>query len=139
MAYSDKDVIILRGLPGAGKSSLAKLLSGGNDDLVCEADAFCMDEDGNYNWKPERVGYTHKMCLDKFKSLVNKNESKIIVSNTGVKYREFKEYVKYAELNGYRVTITIVENYHNNISIHDVPTETIDRMESTMKSYIKLR
>jgi hypothetical protein len=87
-----------------------------------------VDKNGDYFYNPLALGYAHGKCLEKFKSLINKDESKIIVSNTSTRTREFKEYVKYAELNGYRVTITIVENYHGNKSVHDVPEESMTKM-----------
>lgn len=120
--------IILRGLPGAGKSTLSDLLTGGNKDLVCEADQFMVDAEGNYAFDPKRLGYAHGRCMSKFKALINKGEPLVVVSNTATTQREFKEYKKYAEDNGYRVTVTIVENRHGNISVHDVPEESMDRM-----------
>lgn len=123
-----KNVIILRGLPGAGKSSLSDLLSGGNQDIVCEADQFQLNSKGEYEFKRERLHYAHGKCFDKFKALVDKGEETIILSNTSTKRKEFIQYYKYAYDNDYRVTVTVVENYHGNKSIHDVPEEAMDAM-----------
>lgn len=122
------NVIILRGLPGAGKSTLSDLLTGGNNDLVCEADNYMVNKDGEYEFNPKKLGYAHGRCMSKFKGLVNKGEPLIVVSNTSTKLGEFKSYKAYAEENGYRVTCTIVENRHGNVSVHDVPEESMEIM-----------
>ncbi len=123
-----EEVFILRGLPGSGKSDFAKALAGdAGDDVICEADAY-MYKDGKYDFNPKKLGICHKLCMDKFKRLIHSRESRVIVSNTSTKTREFKEYKKYAEENGYRVTVVIVENRHGNTSIHDVPEESMNAM-----------
>ena len=47
----NKILYIIRGIPGSGKSSLAKSLGGKH----VEADMYHLDENGNYNWKPVDV------------------------------------------------------------------------------------
>jgi len=37
-------------------------------------------------------------------------------------------YKAYAEAHGYKVSVVIVENYHNNKSVHNVPEETMTVM-----------
>ena len=125
---NDKDVFILRGLPGAGKSKFAKRLAGGNVDAICEADQFMVDRDGNYDFNPKKLGYAHGKGMDKFKALVDITEPTIVVSNTSTKTNEFNAYKTYAEEHGYNVTITIVENYHGNNSVHDVPEASMNAM-----------
>jgi hypothetical protein len=44
-----------------------------------------------------------------------------------------------AKENGYTVFVIVVEKYHEEQNSHDVPIETIDRMEVNLKNSIKLR
>lgn len=43
---------------------------------------------------------------------------------------EMEPYYKLAEQYGYRVSTIIVENRHGSSSVHDVPSETIDKMRN---------
>lgn len=124
----ENNVIIIRALPGSGKSEFAKLLAGGDVSKICEADQFMVNKDGEYDFNPKRLGYCHNQCMEKFKDLIHCGEPLIVVSNTSTTEREFKAYKEYAETNGYRVTVVVVENRHGNKSVHDVPEEAMGKM-----------
>jgi hypothetical protein len=55
---TNKILYLIRGIPGSGKSSLAKSLGGKH----VEADMYHLDENGNYNWKPVDVKKAHEWC-----------------------------------------------------------------------------
>ena len=61
-------LIIFRGLPGAGKSSIGKSFAKSNDCVFIEPDMYITDDSGNYNYSVEN-----------FKKAVNqaKNDIKI--------------------------------------------------------------
>ena len=125
----DKVVVILRGLPGAGKSDFAKFIAGEKGiDIICEADDYHYNDDGVYEFNPNNLKYAHNECYNKFMNLIEDNESLVIVSNTSTTHKEFDKYYTYAINNGYRVVVTIVENYREGKSIHDVPDEAMERM-----------
>lgn len=127
----DKTLVILRGLPGAGKSTFAKLLSRDNDDIVCCADDYFTDEQGNYNWNPKELDKAHKQCQDKCKNLMENGEPLIIISNTNVSLKGMQYYFDLAKEYGYRVTSTVIENRHGNKSIHNVPDTAIEKMRKS--------
>jgi phenolic acid decarboxylase len=56
--------------------------------------------------------------------------NKLIVSNTFTEEWEMEYYVNLANELNYRVISLIVENRHSNKSVHDVPQETINRMNN---------
>lgn len=56
-----KQLIILRGVSGAGKSTVAEIISEGYWP-ICEADQYHYTESGVYDWKPENVGKAHAWC-----------------------------------------------------------------------------
>lgn len=53
-----KELYLLRGIPGAGKSTLAKSLGGKH----VEADMFHINKEGVYDWRPEHVKKAHEWC-----------------------------------------------------------------------------
>ena len=122
-------VVILRGLPGAGKSDFAKFIAREKgSDIICEADDYHYNDEGEYVFNPSNLGKAHQACYDKFSSLISINEPLIIVSNTSTTLEEFFKYNKLALEHGYRVTVTTVENYRDGKSIHGVPDEAMNRM-----------
>ena len=58
MKDTDKILYLIRGISGAGKSSLAKSLGGKH----IEADMYHLDKNGNYDWEPEKVKEAHAWC-----------------------------------------------------------------------------
>ena len=56
-----KILYLLRGLPGSGKSSVAKSLMNAQTGHV-EADMFFMDNKGNYNFDVSKLEEAHKWC-----------------------------------------------------------------------------
>lgn len=134
----EKTLIILRGVSGAGKSTVADMLA--EDDWpVCEADKFHYTEDGVYDWKPENMQAAHAWCQSEVKDMMRWNFHRIIVSNTSTSEKELKPYLDLAAENGYRVISLVVENRHGNDSVHNVPQETRDAQERRLRNSLKLQ
>ncbi len=124
---STKSVVIIRGLPGAGKSSFAELIVQPN--IVIEADQFFIGKDNCYVFNPSKIKDAHEDAFRRFCSALNQQMDKIVVSNTSTQKWEFERYKNEAEKFGYKVYVIIVENYHGNGNIHEVPPEAIGRMK----------
>jgi predicted kinase len=126
--------VLLRGLPGSGKSSFAKHMW--SDFVICEADQFFYDSEGNYNFDPSKLKDAHKYCRDKVETFMSDNEKnsqfypEIVVSNTFTREWEMDEYFKLAKKYNYQVVSLIVENRHGNKNVHGVPDSKIEEMRN---------
>lgn len=126
-----KTLFLLRGLPGAGKSTLADSLG---IDYV-EADMFFM-QDGEYKFDGTKIKLAHEWCQDRVRKIMEYGMS-VAVANTFTQEWEMEPYLEMAEEFGYRVNSLIVENRHGNESVHGVPAQAMDIMEKRFE--IKLR
>ena len=131
----EKKLFLIRGLPGAGKSTFAKILVGlGSDFLICEADKYFTDKDGEYNFDPSKLKEAHERCIETVEtymkdSLVREEwYREIVVSNTFTREWEMEPYFELAEKYGYSVFCIIVENRHGGKTVHGVPEDKIEQM-----------
>jgi predicted kinase len=130
----EKILYIVRGIPGSGKSTFAKMLVG-EDFLVCEADKYFIDkETGEYNFDFTKIKEAHKFCQDTVESymkdsLVNDQfYREIAVSNTFTQEWEMRPYFELAKNYGYKVFSVVVENRHGGTNQHGVPEEVLTKM-----------
>jgi predicted kinase len=122
-----KELFLLRGLPGAGKSTLAKILVGDKDYCHKEADMFHVNGKGEYKWKPENVKEAHNWCQSEVEFLM-KYEHNVVVSNTFTQEWEMQVYYDLAKKYGYKVNSIIVENRHGGVNQHGVPDDILTKM-----------
>lgn len=121
-----KTLYIIRGLPGSGKTTLARQLAGSH---VCEADEFFTRDNGKYEFNAKLLSPAHQYCVNKCKYLMSGDAELIAVSNTSSRRWEFAKYIELAQLNGYRVVeITMTGDTYANV--HEVPPETIEAMKA---------
>ena len=128
-----KTLTLLRGLPGAGKSSFAKTMWG--RFAICEADDYFVDElTGEYKFNQRDLPKAHNWCKWKVETFMQDNQANkefyqdIVVANTFTQEWEMKEYFELAEKYGYKVFTLIVENRHGGKSVHNVPDTTMGNM-----------
>lgn len=136
-----KEVIILRSVSGAGKSTFANLLARAYDKpVICEADQFFVNEDGEYNFDVAKLGDAHAWCRQTFvNALQNSNVDGIVVANTNTSEKEFRFYESTAKELNIPVFFVVLENRHGNKDIHGVPLETLERQENKLKESLKFR
>lgn len=131
-----KDIFILRGLPGMGKSTIAELLASTKKEnetsAICSADHYQVDEQGNYKFSYENLRYAHAKCQAKFAESIQAKVNVIVVDNTNTTHKEFKDYEKLGKEAGYRVFIVAVGSLDRQLSFernsHDVPMDSINNM-----------
>jgi predicted kinase len=126
-----KTLYLLRGLPGAGKSTLASQLA----DSHFEADMYFTNENGQYLFNPSEIKKAHAWCQSEVHTAMILNHTtgdneKIVVSNTFTQGWEMEPYYKLAESYGYRVFSIIVENRHGGENLHSVPEDKIEAMRA---------
>lgn len=121
---SDRDLFLVRGVPGSGKSTFAKSLGG----VHFESDMFFM-QDGEYKFNITEIKKAHEWCRESVEYELAKFTPKVVVSNTFTQEWEMEPYFDLADKYGYRVFSVIVENRHGSRNIHNVPEETLLKMK----------
>ena len=135
-----KNLYIIRGLPGSGKSTIAKSL--GKPWQIFEADQFFM-KNGKYEFDGSKLKEAHNWCKRKVQywmhpslvgSLFFRN---IVISNTFTQEWEMRFYQIIAKKYGYRVHTIIVENRHGGVNTHGVPEEKLEQMKERFQIKLK--
>lgn len=120
------DLILVRGLPGSGKSSFGNLIS---DDVI-SADDYFIDDNGVYNFDPTKLSLAHKYCEEKCLYKMMNSENRIVICNTFTREWEMDKYFEMGDEYNYRVFTVIVENRHNGKNIHGVDESKIEKMKN---------
>ena len=122
-----KQLMLIRGLPGSGKSTVAKLF---DKALHFEADMYFLDADGNYQFDASKIKNAHNWCRHSVMDAMKEGHPIVVVSNTFTQEWEMEVYYLLAEELGYRVTSMIVENRHEGKNIHGCPDDKIEQMKT---------
>lgn len=120
-----KSLILLRGLPGCGKTELANLLFPWHHS----ADMYFEGPNGEYWFNPEELSDAHESCQRTVEHAMNTHKREVIaVANTFTEDWEMDFYYKLADKYDYRVFTVVVENRHGHKNSHNVPDEIVEEM-----------
>lgn len=137
MSEELRSLFLVRGLPGAGKTSLAYLLEGMVDqyryNCTCVAADDYFSKHGGYDFDVSKLGAAHRHCEEIAGLAMSNNVNVVIVHNTFTTEKEMKPYKEMANKYNYKTIQIIVENTHGNSSVHNVPEETMQRMKDRFK------
>ena len=116
-------MILVRGLPGSGKSTIAKSFIGFKH---FEADMYWM-VDGEYKFDRYKLKNAHDWCHDMTLACLQNNED-VVVSNTFTTKKEMEVYFSMAKVFGIVPQVILCQAQYGNI--HDVPEETLAKMKA---------
>ena len=104
-----KRMVILRGLPGSGKSTRAAEIvraeSGGSSGVIHSADDYFYSPSGVYNYNPALLGRAHLSNRARSLQAAENGNSPIVIDNTNLSIKEMKPYVQIAKKYGYVLEI----------------------------------
>jgi tRNA uridine 5-carbamoylmethylation protein Kti12 len=109
-------VIIIRGLPGSGKSTHAHNLhnyfvENGVKSIICSNDnypGYYDNPEKKYQWTPEKAKLARKYCMDLFAASL-KTHQNIIVDNTNLNRNSYGWYQELAKIAGFEVSFVVFE------------------------------
>jgi len=128
-----KSLILLRGLPGSGKTTLANLLSENKKYPVFSIDDYFTDEKGTYHFKFDENHLAYKLCEENTRKSMMATTEKIFLHNTFTIDWEIETYFKLAKEFDYQIHVLTVENYHGTKNIHDISDEQMKKMAEKYK------
>ena len=127
-----KELYIVRGIPGSGKSTFAKSICKSWQHV--ETDMFFM-RDGEYKFNPSKLKEAHQWCKDRVHAMMRPTlwnllfNRTIVVSNTFTQEWEMKTFQVLARRFRYKVYTVIVENRHGGKNQHGVPEDKLQAMK----------
>lgn len=127
--------LIMRGLPGSGKSTLIDKISEHHQLSVHSTDSYHM-EGGVYIFQPSRLGEFHKQNQQAFKASIENGERIVVCDNTNLRHWEYEPYLNAARAAGYRVLIVMVKADPDQAAgrnLHGVPHEKVQEMYQRME------
>ena len=148
---TQKLCIILRGLPGTGKTYIANKylthirgafspIDGPDPDpVILSSDDYFLGSNKVYTFDKDKIQEAHKWNWERFRSEVEKGTPLIIIDNTNIKKFHYAHYLDYATRHNYITLIVLIphnESTNRELSkrnIHGVDQETIRRMRKSFE------
>lgn len=133
-------VVIMQGVSGSGKSTIAEQLMVACYDARCvSADLYFM-QDGEYKFDQSLLGEAHKTCLRNFLETVTADPSELpellIVDNTNTQLWEMAPYIHAAAAYGHEVEVIRcvcpVEKAAGR-NLHGVPEKAVQGMADRLE------
>lgn len=117
------EMILIRGVAGAGKSTMARALAS-LGYVHYEADMY-FEGDSGYNFRKELIPAAHDWCLAAVTETLIAG-GRVVVANTFTRLWEMRPYVERAM--ALNVPFTILEAHGNWPSVHGVPPLFVENM-----------
>lgn len=119
-------LLLVRGIPGAGKSSYASKLK---DFLHLENDQFLI-ENGKYRWSPKRRQRAVKQCENAAYDALKEGKN-VVVANCFLRKSSMAAFYRIArETNATVEELLLDGGFHN---VHDVPESVVDGMRAILE------
>lgn len=137
-------MLVIRGLPGSSKSTLASSLNESLKGIILSTDSVLCDSNGTYLFSPDYMGLAHSLNTAKCKEVCRRGLN-VIIDNTNTTTKEVQPYYDIAMEYGYDFEMVIpstdwafdVEECFKR-NTHNVPFETIQRMRNRFESNDKV-
>jgi tRNA uridine 5-carbamoylmethylation protein Kti12 len=142
-----KKLIIMRGLPGSGKSWKVREIIGAYGEIYgkttppeisivqVSADDYFYGPDGEYHYIPSRISEAHCHCFYEAMDALCGGVNLVIVDNTNILHNHYSRYEQIAKALGYEVEIVVVGEFTKDAckayalrNIHGVPVFRIYEM-----------
>ncbi|CAJ0599647.1 unnamed protein product [Cylicocyclus nassatus] len=97
-------MVLMRGIPGSGKTYLAKFLASNYGGIICSTDDFFM-ENGEYRFKGEKLEEYHRSNILRVREAMKDGIKPIIVDNTNIHANHMEQYAFHAVTNCYEIFV----------------------------------
>lgn len=135
-----RKMILMRGVPGSGKSFLAKRLAGRLGGKIYSADDMLMTGE-EYVWTSPLVYTAHQIVQQLVKLAMIRNEKVIIIDNTNIRPRQARPYVELAVKHAYEIEVREpTTHWRHDVQellargTHSIPQEVLEHMVETWKN-----
>lgn len=118
-------IVLIRGLPGSGKSTMARELY--PSYILCEADQY-FETDHGYCFDPAHIKDAHNFCYTKALQALEEGKD-VVVANTFTRVWEMQKYLDLP----YPVEVVVATGSYQNV--HGVPEEVVQRMRDRFEMY----
>ena len=124
-------LILVRGLPGSGKSTFAKKNFVKKHGFVhLENDMFLYDKDGNYVWTPEKAKEAIQKCYNETAKALAAGKD-VVVTNVFVTFKSTRRYLELAKK--YNAEFKIYRKDKDYGNIHNVPEKTLKQFKQAFQ------
>ncbi|XDD50976.1 AAA family ATPase [Leptospira sp. WS92.C1] len=127
----EKSLFLIRGLPGAGKTTVTKSLAENGRYPIFSIDDYFVDpktKEYNFDYRQNHLAY--KNCEENTRKALEKGISKVFVDNTFTLSWEMEPYFQLASNFQYVIFVLTVENYHGGKNIHSIEIDQLKKMAS---------
>ncbi|CAH6891157.1 NEDD4-binding protein 2 isoform X3 [Phodopus roborovskii] len=144
-SYVGLVLVLLRGLPGSGKSFLARTLQEDNPSgvILSTDDYFYIN--GQYQFDVKYLGEAHEWNQNRAKEAFEKKVSPVIIDNTNLQAWEMKPYVALSQKHKYKVLFREPDTWWKfkpkelaRRNIHGVSKEKIARMLEHYQRFVSV-